>query len=76
MSDIIVYSKPQCAGCEQAKRLLTTKGLEYIVKDITDPGNLMELKNLFPEVRSVPQIYIKGTKVGGVDELRKYLNNK
>lgn len=74
--NIVIYSKPQCAGCEQAKSLLTSKGISYETKDITNPANLMELKNLIPNVRSVPQIYINDTHIGGIKELREYLNKR
>ncbi len=35
MSDIIVYSKPNCQQCEMTKNLLESKGANYSVVDIT-----------------------------------------
>ena len=33
---ITVYTKPACVQCEQTKKLLTSKGLEFETIDITE----------------------------------------
>ncbi len=35
MSDITVYSKPNCQQCEMTKNLLNSKGAKYLVVDIS-----------------------------------------
>lgn len=51
---ITVYTKPSCVGCDAAKRLLTSLGVEYETKG---PEEAIELG-----YRSVPVI-TKGDKI-------------
>lgn len=46
MTTIRVYTKPDCKQCDLTKDLLTKKGLEFEVADITEPGNLEAAKSL------------------------------
>lgn len=79
---IIVYGKPGCTLCEQAKALSTTKGLEYhyIEIDVGQPKELLgeyisrdDFMMLFPDARTVPQILVDNVHVGGIKELQQYL---
>lgn len=72
--NIIIYSKPNCTFCEQAKNLLTIKGYTYEERDITNIKHLVELKNLIPDVKTVPQIYINNQYIGGFTQLKEYLS--
>jgi glutaredoxin len=86
----IVYSKPNCTYCNQAKALLTSKGLEYL-ELMLDLGQarqegvnyvpMEQLEDLVPGVRTVPQIFERlggaapATKhIGGFQELKSYLS--
>jgi glutaredoxin-like protein NrdH len=40
---IIVYSNPNCVQCEQTKRFLTVKGIEFEAKMIQDSPEIMPL---------------------------------
>jgi len=40
---IVVYSNPNCVQCEQTKRFLTVKGIEFEVKMIQDSPEVMPL---------------------------------
>lgn len=35
---VTVYSKPMCPGCDQTKRALTERGIEYNEIDISQDG--------------------------------------
>lgn len=66
----VIYGKKNCAGCDQAKALLDSKGLGYQYIDVMLSK---EAQALFREkgFRSVPQIYKDGIHLeGGVDELK------
>jgi len=69
----ILWSKYDCPYCEQAKALLTSKGIQFEEKKIGDGYTKEELLEAVPTARSVPQIFLDGELVGGFTELRKKL---
>ena len=69
----VVWSKPACPYCDQAKALLKLKGIEYEEKIIGDGYMKEDLLEAVPDARSVPQILIDDELVGGYNELRKRL---
>lgn len=69
----IVWSQSNCAACEQAKALLDSRGIEYEVKLLGENATKQELIEAVPHARSVPQIFLQGTYVGGLAELRNAL---
>jgi glutaredoxin len=70
----IVWSKDQCAFCEQAKALLDSKGIDYEVRNIMHDWTREQLLEAVPNARTVPQIFLDEEYVGGFNELRKKLN--
>ena len=40
---VIVYSNPNCQACEQTKRFLTVKGIEFEAKMIEDSPEVVPL---------------------------------
>lgn len=67
---IEIYTKFGCGFCFRAKRLLDSKGVEYTEHDITMGGpKRAEMIERAPGARTVPQIFIGDTHVGGSDEL-------
>lgn len=65
-----IYTKFGCGFCLRAKRLLDEKGVEYTEHDITMGGpKREEMLERAPTARTVPQIFIGDTHVGGSDEL-------
>jgi glutaredoxin 3 len=69
----IVWSKYQCPYCDQAKALLTQKGIEFEEHKIGDGYTKEDLLESVPTARSVPQIFINEVHVGGYTDLVKYL---
>ena len=67
-----IYTKLYCGYCNRAKRLLETKGVEFVEHDITLGGprrdEMLERK---PDAYTVPQIFIDGRALGGSDDLAK-----
>ena len=71
MATITVYSKDHCPFCDQAKNWLKSKRLEFTEHKIGTNGFTREnLLEAVPTARTVPQIVIDGTLVGGWDNLR------
>jgi len=74
MSEITLYSKPDCPYCDMAKRLLTSKGQTWHEIDVeAEAGRRDEMIERSGR-RTVPQIWIGDRHVGGFDELEA-LNN-
>ena len=67
---ITMYSTRICPYCQMAERLLKSKGVETINKILidTDPAKRDEMMAR-TQRRTVPQIYIGDTHVGGFDDL-------
>ena len=69
----IVWSKEQCPYCDQAKALLTQKGIEFEERKIGSGWTKEDLLEAVPSARTVPQIFLNEQLVGGFQELRKHL---
>jgi glutaredoxin len=67
----VVWSKYHCPYCDQAKALLTQKGIKFEEKKIGDGYTKEELVEAVPTARTVPQIFLDGKLVGGFTELKK-----
>lgn len=70
MAKVLMYSTGVCPYCVQAERLLTAKGVTAIDKIRVDLQP--EQRAIMMEKtgrRTVPQIYIGDTHVGGFDDL-------
>lgn len=67
---IDIYTKFGCGFCYRAKALLDAKGAAYHEHDVTFGGAEREaMLSRAPNARTVPQIFIGETHVGGSDEL-------
>ena len=70
MQSVKIYTTGTCPYCIRAKELLAQRGVTDLVEirvDL-DPGKLSEMTALTMR-RTVPQIYIGSTHVGGCDDL-------
>jgi glutaredoxin 3 len=65
----IVYSKAWCPYCRDAAELLTRKGAEFIQIDVDKEPQRREEMIAKTGRRTVPQIFIGDTHVGGCDDL-------
>ncbi|HKU71243.1 MAG TPA: glutaredoxin 3 [Burkholderiales bacterium] len=70
MSKVTMYSTGVCPYCQMAERLLRSKGVATIDKIRVDlePERRVEMMEKTGR-RTVPQIYIGETHVGGYDDL-------
>lgn len=70
MKTVDIYTSPLCGYCHAAKRLLTSKGVEFSEVDIlAEPERRAEMIQRANGGHTVPQIFIDGTHVGGCDDL-------
>lgn len=70
MKPVEIYSSPICGFCHAAKRLLNQKGVSFAEIDVfTNPSRKAEMVQRANGGRTVPQIFIGGTHIGGCDDL-------
>lgn len=70
MPPVEIYTTPFCGFCHMAKRLLKGKGIAYAETDVSrDPALRDAMTQRAGGRRSVPQIFIGRTHVGGCQEL-------
>lgn len=70
---VTVYTTPICPYCTNAKQLLSAKGVEYsevamMELSMDERKELMAKTNNY---RTVPQIFVGDTFVGGFDQLNQ-----
>lgn len=71
MAVVEVYTTTYCPYCVRAKQLLDAKDVDYTTIDVTgDDAARIALVEKSGGRRTVPQIFINGTAVGGYDDLR------
>jgi len=66
---IQIYTTPICPYCVRAKALLKKKGAEFEEIDVFMDADAREQMEAKSRRRTVPQIFIGETHVGGCDEL-------
>jgi len=70
MKTVRMYTTPICPYCVRAKSLLKKKGVEAEEIDVfMDMKARQEMESRSGGARTVPQIFIGDTYVGGCDEL-------
>lgn len=70
-----IWTLPNCTACDSAKQLMTEYKINYTAHSIDDAQAKELFFMRFPGVRSVPQIVVNGVKIGGLKELKKYLDD-
>lgn len=83
-----IYTKPNCPYCVRAKALFNEKGItykEYIISPGFGEKPLSEnqvyvtretLLEKIPAAKTVPQIWLEGSYIGGYTELDAFFSKK
>ena len=69
MQKVEIYTTPTCPYCHAAKALLSDKGVEYDEITVLDPALRETMTQRAHGRRTVPQIFVGATHVGGYDDL-------
>ncbi len=69
MNKVTIYTTQYCPYCVHAKQLLEQKGAKYDELRVDGDPNLRQIMTTKSNSRTVPQIWIGDTHVGGCDEL-------
>ena len=73
--DIEIYTRDGCTFCEMAKELIKSKNVSYTEYNIGyHPHHKEELLQRSPNVKTLPQIFIRGQHIGGYKELQENYN--
>lgn len=70
MKDVTVYTTTYCPYCRQAEKFLESKGVPFKNVDVTEDTAMRErLVEMSGGRRTVPQIFIGGTPIGGYSDM-------
>ena len=70
-----IYTKDLCIGCDRAKDLLNSHSIDFNEIDISDDDTRTKFyENIGNNVKTVPQVFIDGERVGGYQDLREWLD--
>lgn len=70
MSQVVVYSGPNCPYCERAKLLLKKKNVAFIEHNVRmDEAAFQDMLQKSGGRRTIPQIFINDKHIGGCDDL-------
>jgi len=74
MTVAVIWSKPNCPFCVQAKELLEKSGIPFEERNIveSDMWTREMLLEAVPGAKTVPQIFMNDVLVGGFDDLKRY----
>ncbi|MDA9275939.1 glutaredoxin family protein [Acidimicrobiia bacterium] len=74
--NIEIYTKDFCIWCDRAKALLESKDLKFTEIDISNDVARSEFySNVGEGVKTVPQVFIEGKRIGGYQELVTWFSN-
>lgn len=68
---VVMYTTQWCPYCARARNLLRSKGVAFEEIDIESAAELREQMMTRSGRRTVPQIFIGETHVGGCDDLHE-----
>ena len=69
MQPVEIFTTPLCGYCHAAKRLLEGKGVAFAERDVSRDRTLRAEMEERSGRRTVPQIWVGETHVGGYDDL-------
>lgn len=72
---IYIWGKPGCPSCEKAKHTLDTHNIKYEYRQLGVDFEREDVIAEFPEARTFPQIVINGQKIGGYEQMVKYIED-
>lgn len=68
--EIILYTKSYCPYCQRAKAMLKAKGMSFTEIEVSeDPALFAQMQERSNGGRTVPQIFIGETHVGGAMDM-------
>ena len=77
-TNAVVFSQENCVACNSAVSILKREGYQVEVRKIGSDSiwTKKDLLELVPDARSVPQIFVGDYYVGGLPQLKQFLENQ
>lgn len=72
---IYIWGKPACPSCTKAKALCEKYNYRYEYRELGKDFEREEVLTEFPEARTFPQIVINGQKIGGYEQMLRYIED-
>ena len=72
---IKIYGNSRCPWCDKAKELAERYEMKYQYLNVDEEANIKELKENFPEVKTIPQIFMDDHHIGGYQEFVQEIEN-
>ena len=72
---IEIYGKDNCPYCDKAKALCEKYGYQFEYLELGKDFEREAVLTEFPEARTFPQIIINGQKIGGYEQMVKYIED-
>tara|TARA_B100000927_G_scaffold50735_1_gene37531 strand:+ start:1610 stop:1837 length:228 start_codon:yes stop_codon:yes gene_type:complete len=70
-----IYTKDLCIWCDRAKGLLNAHSIDFNEIDLSENDKRAKFyENIGNNVKTVPQIFIDGQRIGGYQDLRAWLD--
>jgi glutathione-dependent peroxiredoxin len=73
--DVSLFTKPGCPHCARAKRLLGDAGIPFEEIPL-GPGVTAKTLRAVAGAETVPQVFVGGERIGGADDLEKWLASR
>ncbi len=72
MAKIEIYTTAFCPYCSRAKKLLSSKGVDFIEHDVMMSAGLRKkMSEMAGGASSVPQIFVDGKHIGDCDGIHR-----
>ncbi len=73
LKNVEIYSKSNCVFCDKAKNYFTQNNITYEEFNVEIPEVFDALMKRNPNARTMPQIFIDNTLIGGYTDLIEWL---
>tara|TARA_E500000081_G_scaffold149925_1_gene177624 strand:- start:959 stop:1213 length:255 start_codon:yes stop_codon:yes gene_type:complete len=73
--NVLVLTKDACPYCDKAKAFLNKYNIKFETRKLGTDLTREELLEISPNARTMPQIIIGSTVIGGYTELIKYVED-
>ena len=71
--DVVIYSAEDCPKCTTVKKYVEAYNINATVKVLGVDYTQDDFQQLMPGIREIPQVYINGERLGGLEQFKRHL---